>query len=86
MIFLGIDIVSGIVSMIKYWKISYQNMVNRPVVMLFTWFMIFRVIGVFKIYFNGNGKVVRYFSYTNRKFDICIASCGYIWNNTCNKL
>lgn len=44
---LAAALVCGVIQMIMYWGIPYQQMVNYPVVVLFTWLMVLAVIGIF---------------------------------------
>lgn len=61
-LFLGAGLLSGLAQMLLYWGKAYQYIVNEPLVMLFTWFMILALLGIFGRFFDKANEITEYFT------------------------
>ena len=60
--FLGAGLVCGIAQMLLYWGRVYQEIVNEPLVMLFTYLMVLAVLGYFGRFFDKTNHAATYLS------------------------
>lgn len=69
--FLGAGLVVGGVQTYLYWGKVYQDIVNKWVVVLYTWLMILAVLGCFYKFFNKSNKMTDYLSQNSFGIYLC---------------
>lgn len=62
LVFLAAALIVGALQTYFCWGEAYQLVVNRPLVVLYTWLMILAVLGCFHRFFSGSGKISSYLS------------------------
>ena len=60
LIFLAAALIVGALQTYFCWGEAYQLVVNRPLVVLYTWLMTLAVLGCFNRFFSGTGKISSY--------------------------